>query len=143
MNRQSGKFLTILLCAAIVGITACSTTTQRLGPSEAAMNNYGIGKGDTVLIRYANKDDPRSSNRSNLVQITEITGVGISGVAENGSAVNVGYDEIFQIEVRKKSSAIKSDNPVLMGASKAVKSAVTVVPVAACIALALHGVSCS
>ena len=94
MNRQSGKFLIILLCAAI----------------------------------------------------TSINESGISGSGENGTAVNAGYDEIFQIEVTKKSFAIKSDGPALTGAGKAVGVAIEGVAkaglVALCITAAAGGIPC-
>ena len=86
MNKQSKKLLTVILCAVIVCISACSTTTHRLGPSQAAMNHYEIGKGDAVLIRYVNEGDSRSSSRSELVQITNISDIGITGVGESGKA---------------------------------------------------------
>jgi hypothetical protein len=98
MNNRRRQFLAVLLCAAIFGNSACSTTTQRLGPTQAAMNHYGIGKGDTVLIRYANESDPRSSSRSEKIRIIGISKVGITGTGDAGKAVTVGYDEIFQIE---------------------------------------------
>ena len=38
--------------------------------------------------------------------------------------MNAGYNEIFQIEVTKKSFAIKSDDPALTGTGKAVGMAI-------------------
>ncbi len=142
MNKRSKLFLSVLLCVAVVGSIGCTSTTYRVGASQAAMHSYGIGNGDSVLVRYSNKDDPRSSSSSELVQISRISKAGISGVGENGNAVNVGYDEIFQIEVKGTSSAIKSDNAALMGASKAIEGVAKIVPVAACIALMANGVPC-
>jgi len=43
MNRRNRQFLTILLCTAFAGNSACSTTTQRLGPTQAAMDHNGVG----------------------------------------------------------------------------------------------------
>jgi len=135
MNKRSKLFLTVLLCVAFVGNTGCTSTTYRVGASQAAMHNYGIGNGDSVLVRYSNKNDPRSSSRSELIQINRIGKASISGIGEKGNAVNVGYDEIFQIEVKGKSSAIKSDNAALMGASKATGEVLEVVGRAALVAL--------
>jgi len=101
VNKRSKRYLPILLCAAIVNNLGCTTTAHGVGPSKAAMDNYGIGKGDTVLVRYANKDDPRSSSSSELVQVTNISLTDISGIGENGNVINIGYDEIFQIEIKK------------------------------------------
>ena len=101
MQHRYRKVLPIFLCAVLVGNAACSTTTQRVGASQAAMSNHGIGKGNTVLVRYANKDDPRSSSSSELLRITSLSNSGIVGIGENGSVVNVGYAEIFQIEHSK------------------------------------------
>jgi len=84
------------------------------------MNHHDLANGDVVLIRYANKDDARSSSRSEQIQITGINESGISGTDENGEAVNAGYDEIFQIEYKKVGS-IKSDSPTLSRAAKAVE----------------------
>lgn len=110
------------------------------------MYNYGIGKHDYVLVRYANKDDPRSSSSSEPITITNISDTGLSGVGENGYAVNIGYDEIFQIEIRRKSAAIKSDDPRLKSVGTAAGKALEVVAkaglVAFCIAAASGGVSC-
>jgi hypothetical protein len=51
------------------------------------MNNYGIEEGDVVLVRYANKDDPRSSSRNEQIQITGIdkSGRGYFGVIQTDS----------------------------------------------------------
>ena len=141
MNKRSKLFLSVLLCVAVVGSIGCTSTTYRVGASQAAMHSYGIGNGDSVLVRYSNKDDPRSSSSSELVQISRISKAGISGVGENGNAVNVGYDEIFQIEVKGKSSAIKSDNAVLTSASEATGKVLEVVGKAALVALYLGGAS--
>ncbi len=87
------------------------------------MDNYGIGKGDSVLVRYANKDDPRSSSSSELVQITNINRTDISGVGENGKAVHAAYDEIFQIEHKKLRRKNLDEMPRLesaLGAASAV-----------------------
>ena len=89
------------------------------------MNHYGIGKGDTVLIRYANAGDPRSSSRSEQIQITGINQNGISGLGENGKAVNASYDEIFQIEYEKV-GPISPDSPALMRTGKVLEVVVTV-----------------
>ena len=117
MNKRSRRFLTALLCTAIFSNSACSTTTQRLGPTQAAMNNYGIGKGDTVLIRY--------SNGSEKIRIIGINESGISGIGKNGEAVNVGYHKIFQIEYEKV-GLIKSDSPALMRTGKVLEVVATV-----------------
>ena len=146
VNKRSKRFLTFLLYAAIVSNSACSTTTQRIGPSQAALDNYGIGKGDYVLVRYANMDDPRSSSSSELIEVTNISDTSISGTRENGNAIDIGYDEIFQIEIRKKGAAIRSDSPALVSAGTAAGKTLEVVAKAAlvafCIAAASGGVSC-
>lgn len=86
MSTQSKRFLTFLLCAAIVSNFGCTTTAQRVelsqaatydfgirkdndvlvgakiedpqrdGPSQAAMGDFGIGKGDRETVRYVNMD---------------------------------------------------------------------------------------
>ena len=111
MNKRSRQFLTGILCTAIFSNSACSTTTQRLGPTQAAMNHYGIGKGDTVLIRYANEGDPRSSSRSEKIRIIGISQVGITGTGAAGEAVTVEYDDIFQIERQHTSSVVDIQSP--------------------------------
>ena len=142
MHVQYKQLSTIFLAIVLIGNSACSTTTKRVGPSQAAMSHYGIDEGDTVLVRYVMENNPRGSSSSEYVHITSINNNGIFGVGENGDALNIGYDDIFQIEVQKKSSAMKSDNRVLMGASNAIEGAAKLVPTVACIALALNGVSC-
>ena len=146
VNKQSRGFLTLLLCAAIVNSFGCTTVTHRVGSSQAALDNYGIGKGDYVLLRYANRDDPRSSSSSELIEVTSISETVISGVGENGNAIDVGYDEIFQIEIRKKGAAIKSDSPALVSAGTAAGKGLEVVAkaglIAFCIAAASGGVPC-
>jgi len=145
MNRRSNHYLTILLCAVITANAACSTTTQRLGPSQAAMNHHGLANGDTVLVRYANEDDARSSSSSEQIRIAGIDESGISGIGETGEAVNVGYDEIFQIEYIKVGS-IKSDSPAIKRVGKAadVTSKVLIkgLVVAVCLAAATGGGAC-
>ena len=111
MNKRSRQFLAGLLCAAIFSNSACSTTTQRLGPTQAAMNHYGISKGDTVLIRYSNEGDPRSSSRSEKIRIISISQVGITGTDAAGEAVTVGYDEIFEIERQHSSPVVDIQSP--------------------------------
>ena len=119
MSNRSRPFLTFLLCTAVLGISACSTTTHRLGPSQAAINHQGLANGDIVLVRYANEDDARSSS-SEQIRITGINESGISGTGENGEAVYAEYDELFQIEYIKV-GAIKHDSPELMRVGKAVE----------------------
>jgi hypothetical protein len=98
MNDGGKYLLLILLGAAMLANTACTTTTQRAGPSQAAMRQHGISEGDTVLVRYTNIGDANSSSRSELLQITGISNSGIAGVDENGEASVARYGEIFQIE---------------------------------------------
>ena len=111
MNRRNRQFLTILLCTAFAGNSACSTTTQRLGPTQAAMNNNGVGKGDIVLIRYANEGDPRSSSSSETVRITGISEVGITGTGAADRAVTVSYGEIFQVERQHRGPVMEINSP--------------------------------
>jgi len=132
MGKQCKYYLTVLLCVAIAGNSACSTTTHRLGPSQAAINHYEIGKGDAVLIRYVNEGDSRSSSRSEFVQITNISDGGITGVGESGKTVNVGFTEIFQIEYIHV-GLIEHDSPATMAAGKALEVTSKAVYVAACI----------
>ncbi len=97
--NYGGKYLLLaLLGAAMITNAACTTTTQRAGPSPAAMHQHGISAGDTVLVRYTNINDANSSSRSDLLQITGISDSGIAGVDENGEAIEASYDEIFQVE---------------------------------------------
>jgi hypothetical protein len=111
MNQRNRQFLTILLCTAFAINSACSTTTQRLGPTQAAMNHNGVGKGDMVLIRYANEGDPRSTSRSEDVLITGISKAGISGTGAAGRAITVSYDEIFEIERQYRDPVINIESP--------------------------------
>lgn len=117
MGKRCKFYLTFFLCVAIVGNSACSTTTYRIGPSAAAMKHYGVGRGDVVLVRYANSNDARSSRRSEQVRITGVNHSGISGIGENGEAVNAGYDEIFEIEYIK-GGLFENDDPDAMGKGK-------------------------
>lgn len=50
MTKRSKRFLTILLCAAIVSNFGCTTTTPRADPSQVAMDGYETGIGDNVLV---------------------------------------------------------------------------------------------
>ncbi|NOR36322.1 MAG: hypothetical protein GQ577_06195 [Woeseiaceae bacterium] len=91
MSTQSKRFLTFLLCAAIVSNFGCTTTAQRVEPSQgatydfetrkgnnvpvgakiedpqgdrslqAAMGDFGIGEGDNVPVRYTDKDNPKDN----------------------------------------------------------------------------------
>ncbi len=66
MTKRSKRFLTFLLCAAIIGSFGCTTTTHRVEPSQAVMDDYGTGEFDIVLVGYANKDDPRNNPKKNV-----------------------------------------------------------------------------
>jgi len=102
MNK-GGKYLFLtLLGAAMLVNTACTTTTQRAGPSQAAMRQHGISEGDTVLVRYTNIDDVNSSSRSERLQITRIGDSGIAGVDESGETSAASYGEIFQVEHQER-----------------------------------------
>jgi len=114
MSKRGKQFVTFLLCAAVVSNFGCTTTTHRVKPSQAAMDNYGLEKGDMVLVHYANINDAKSSSKSEQIRITDIGNNGISGTSEVGAAVTIDYDNIFQIEYSKKENAIKRDSPVLM-----------------------------
>jgi len=96
MDRS--KYLLLILLGTMMANAACTTTTQRAGPSQDAMRQHDISEGDTVLIRYTNVNDVRSSSTSGLLQITRISESGVAGVDENGAAIMASYDEIFQIE---------------------------------------------
>ena len=120
MKSCSKRILVSIICAGVIGISACSTSTHRLGPSQAALDHYGIGNGDTVLIRFANKHSPRSSSRSELIRITEIKETGIAGVSEGGTTLTINFTEIFQIEYTN-TGLIDHDSPVAMGAGHSLK----------------------
>ena len=105
------------------------------------MSHHEIEKGDIVLVRFANAGDAQSSSRSEQIRITSFSYSGISGIAENGEAVSVGYDEVLQIEYTKV-GPIKSDSPALMKTGKAVEAISKAMLVAACVAAAAHGVVC-
>lgn len=49
MSTRSKRFLTFLLCAVVVNNLGCTTTTHRVGPPQAPMDNHEIGKGENVL----------------------------------------------------------------------------------------------
>lgn len=66
MSKRSKRFLAFLWCAAIVSNFGCTTTTHGVGPSQAAMSDFGIGKGDNVLVRYANKDISQDNRKEPL-----------------------------------------------------------------------------
>jgi len=99
MNKCGKQFLLILLGVAMTGGAACTTTTtQRAGPSQAAMSQHGISEGDAVLVRYTNADDANSSSRSERLQITGISAAGLSGLTEEGHATSARWGEVFQVE---------------------------------------------
>ena len=129
MQHRYRQLLTIMLCMALVGNVACSTTVQRFKPSQAVLSHHGIAEGDTVLLRYL--DDIGGTNRvsssSEEIKVTSISKIGISGTSEDGEPVAANYDELFQIEVGKS------------GANKTVARAGFI---AACIALAANAVAC-
>lgn len=49
------------------------------------MNNYGIEEGDVGLVRYANKDDPRSSSEQIRITGIDKRGRGYFGVTQTDS----------------------------------------------------------
>ena len=67
MSKRSNRFLTFLGCVAIVGNFGCTTTTHRVGPSPAAMEDYEIGRNTATINWYVNKEarqiDPNKKSR--------------------------------------------------------------------------------
>jgi len=59
MSKRGKRFLTFLLCAVIASSFGCTTTTHRVGPSKAAMNDYKIGRNTATINWYVNEDHPR------------------------------------------------------------------------------------
>ena len=108
-----------VFCVAILAGSGCGTTTQRIGASEAAMENFGVSPGDVVLVRYVNENDPRSSSSSEWVKLTEITATGISAVAENGRTIDTPFDEIFEIERKQGRRKELREMPALESAIRA------------------------
>ena len=72
MGKWHRSFLTALVCMTVVALSACGTTTHRVGPSQAALNHHGIEAGDKVLVRLANKDDTRVSNSSKRIIFSKL-----------------------------------------------------------------------
>jgi hypothetical protein len=121
MNGQSRTTIYLMLAMAILGSAACSTTTQRIGPSAAALSQHGVGKGDTVLIHYVNKGDRGSSSKSEIVKITDTSKTGVRGIGEGGKAVTVPYEDIFQVGRTVTQSVVRAPYDAPEGAGIAEK----------------------
>jgi len=142
MSKYHSLVLSTLFCAVVSVNTGCASTTYRFGASQPALQNFGVENGDSVLVRYANKTDPRSSSRSELIRISEINEAGITGTGESGSVVDISYDEVLQFEFSARRSSIKSDSASIMLTGKAIKGAAKIVGAAACVAAGASGASC-
>ena len=59
MSKRSKRFLTILLCAGMVGNLGCTTTAHRLGPSRTAPDESRIGMNTEIINWYVNQGHPR------------------------------------------------------------------------------------
>ena len=91
--------LTACLVAAAF-LAGCSTTTNRIAPSEHALEQRGVEPGDVVLLRYRSAAGANSSNRSREVEVSAIGTEGLVGTDERGDLVVAKYDELFQVEHR-------------------------------------------
>lgn len=98
------KLLISIVVACLVA--GCTTSTSRLKPSEHALERNGVGAGDTVLLRYANQNDPKSSSRSEKVRLEVVGTDGVVGVNAHGDVVVATYDELFQVEAKQSALAM-------------------------------------
>ena len=126
-----------LLIIATLLVAGCVTTkTEHIGASRAALERYGVGPGDTVLLRYANETDPNSSSRSEAIRVTAVGDKAISGVNALGEEVVVDSDRLFLVEERQANIAAvpgaEAGGNVLKGATN---SALLVL----CLAAAMGG----
>ena len=121
----------------LVVFSGCvATKTERIGASKAALDRYGIGPGDTVLLRYANETDPNSSSHSETVKVIAVGDDAIAGINAAGDAVVVEYDKLFQVEERQTQL---TRVPGAETGGNVLKGATNTVLLAACLAAMMGG----
>ena len=116
MSKRSKRFLTFLLYVAIVSNFGCATTAREVAPSQAAMDDFEIGKSDDVFVRYANNDIPHNNPKGKLKLCTVFFGVASTIVQLNnitrgdaaGLSATVTSIEHYRSKFERKASRVKN-----------------------------------
>ena len=82
--------LCLLLCLAIAGNAAC-TTTHSIDATAGSIEQYNVGPGDEVELRF-------QDNSVKAVTVVTVDETGISGVDEQGETVNANYDDLKSVK---------------------------------------------
>ena len=78
-----------LLCLAIVGNSAC-TSTHTIAANPGAVEQHNIKAGDEVQLRFAD-------HTMQAITVTEVDENGISGVDSNGKAITAAYKDLDSV----------------------------------------------
>ena len=110
MNIRNSQCLTVLLCAAIFTVSACTATTPIIvKPSQESLRVHDIGEGEIIRLHWANTDTPRRSSVREEIYIVDLTKTGVRTLSSHGRVVEIAYDEIAQIEYRQPRVRQSSD----------------------------------
>ncbi len=99
MKTFSQQALIAILCMAIIGNTAC-TSTQTIHASQQAITASKIHAGDKVTLNYTDGSDER-------IKVVNIGAEDISGTADDGRMIIANYDDIVSMD-HKEVEVIKS-----------------------------------
>jgi len=98
MNKRREQFLALVLSAAILGNSACSTTERQFMIAGGG-SLYGIAPGETVWLRYAENRDNQK------VLIRTIDEKGITGDDEHGQPLVANWADLYEVGERQSPAA--------------------------------------
>lgn len=110
MDKRSNGFRSISLALALLTVAACETTPTYMPIGEDSI--YGITKGDRVPVRWT------AGGKIEMVRITSVSEVGISGIGAHGRRVTADYDELYEIGRRPRldsSGSITNTEAIVVG----------------------------
>lgn len=126
MRNLCKNTLCALLCLAIVGNAAC-TSTYTIAPSAGAVEEHSIKAGDEVELRFVD-------HTMRAITVTGVDENGISGIDSNGDTVTAEYSELDSVIFESVDGGKTAKN-----AGKAVGIAALVAVVVAAIGIAALG----
>ena len=110
VDKRSNRFRSISLALAVIAIAACESTPTYMPIGEDSI--YGITKGDRVPVRWT------AGGKIEMVRITSVNELGISGIGARGRRVTADYDELYAIGRRPRvdsSESITNTEAIVIG----------------------------
>ena len=126
MKNLFKNTLFALLCLAIVGNSAC-TSTRTFAASPEAVEHHSIKAGDEVQLRF-------TDHTMTAITVTAVDENGISGIDSNGQELTAAYDDLDSVVYTSVDGRKTAKN-----AGKAVGIAALVAVVVAAVGVAMLG----